>query len=330
MDLLGLGDVLSFDLATAWRPRPARDRLRVPIGVGDGGGLGLPRHQGVRPAGHGPARPGDRRDRLRQVGVPPHAGARPGDDALVRAAQHGARRLQGRRDLRRHGRDAARLGRDHQPRRASSPSSTACRTRCPARWCAARSCCARPATTRRCATTRRPAPPASRSSRCRRLFIVVDEFSEMLSAKPEFIDLFVAIGRLGRSLGLHLLLASQRLEEGRLRGLESPPVLPHRPAHVLAARVAGRPRRAGRLRAAAVPGLGYLKPDQSTLLRFKAAYVSGPPSMAGERQRASTRSAHRGRQAAVGRGRLPRRAACRRWPRYLADSATGRAAWKRC
>ena len=28
----------------------------------------------------------------------------------------------------------------------------------------------------------------------------------------------------------------------------------------------------------AVPGLGYLKPDQSTLLRFKAAYVSGAPS----------------------------------------------------
>src|SRR3546814_10907264 len=53
------------------------------------------------------------------------------------------------------------------------------------------------------------------------LFIVVDEFSEMLTAKPEFIDLFVAIGRLGRSLGLHLLPASQRLEEGRLRGLES-------------------------------------------------------------------------------------------------------------
>ncbi|MDN5893588.1 MAG: type VII secretion protein EccCb [Nocardioides sp.] len=28
----------------------------------------------------------------------------------------------------------------------------------------------------------------------------------------------------------------------------------------------------------AVPGLGFLKPDQSTLVRFKAAYVSGPPS----------------------------------------------------
>src|SRR5690606_34780928 len=48
------------------------------------------------------------------------------------------------------------------------------------------------------------------------LWIVVDEFSELLSAKPEFIELFVMIGRLGRSLGVHLLLASQRLEAGRL------------------------------------------------------------------------------------------------------------------
>ena len=118
-------------------------------------------------------------------------------------------------------------------------------------------------------TTWRPMPS---------LFIVVDEFSEMLTAKPEFIDLFVAIGRLGRSLGLHLLLASQRLEEGRLRGLES---------H-LSYRVGLRTFSAAESRTVlgvpdayelpAVPGLGYLKPDQSTLLRFKAAYVSGPPS----------------------------------------------------
>ena len=39
MDLLGLGDVLTFDPALAWRPRPARDRLRVPIGLGDGGAM---------------------------------------------------------------------------------------------------------------------------------------------------------------------------------------------------------------------------------------------------------------------------------------------------
>nr|WP_231123501.1 type VII secretion protein EccCb [Nocardioides sambongensis] len=110
------------------------------------------------------------------------------------------------------------------------------------------------------------------------LFIVVDEFSEMLSAKPEFIDLFVAIGRLGRSLGLHLLLASQRLEEGRLRGLES---------H-LSYRIGLRTFSAQESRAVlgvpdayelpAVPGLGYLKPDPTSMVRFKAAYVSGPPS----------------------------------------------------
>lgn len=53
------------------------------------------------------------------------------------------------------------------------------------------------------------------------LLVIIDEFSELLSSRPEFIDLFVMIGRLGRSLGIHLMLASQRLEEGRLRGLDS-------------------------------------------------------------------------------------------------------------
>src|SRR6185436_5525517 len=53
------------------------------------------------------------------------------------------------------------------------------------------------------------------------LLIVCDEFTELLTAKPDFIELFVQIGRVGRSLGVHLLLASQRLEEGRLRGLET-------------------------------------------------------------------------------------------------------------
>src|SRR6202012_814965 len=49
------------------------------------------------------------------------------------------------------------------------------------------------------------------------LFVIVDEFSELLTQHPEFAEVFVAIGRLGRSLGMHLLLASQRLDEGRLR-----------------------------------------------------------------------------------------------------------------
>ncbi|MFI7576181.1 type VII secretion protein EccCa [Micromonospora sp. NPDC049497] len=107
------------------------------------------------------------------------------------------------------------------------------------------------------------------------LLLVCDEFSELLSAKPDFIDLFVQIGRLGRSLGVHLLLASQRLEEGRLRGLdthlsyriglrtfsalESRTVLGVPDAHEL-------PRS---------PGHGYLRFGTEPLVRFRAAYVSG-------------------------------------------------------
>ncbi|WP_410604442.1 type VII secretion protein EccCa [Amycolatopsis sp. lyj-90] len=107
------------------------------------------------------------------------------------------------------------------------------------------------------------------------LFIVCDEFSELLAAKPDFIDLFVAIGRLGRSLQMHMLLASQRLEEGKLRGLDS---------H-LSYRIGLKTFSAAESRAAigvpdafelpSVPGGGYLKYDTSTLVRFKASYVSG-------------------------------------------------------
>ena len=109
------------------------------------------------------------------------------------------------------------------------------------------------------------------------LLIVCDEFSELLSAKPEFVDLFVAIGRLGRSLGIHLLLSSQRLEEGRLRGLDS-----HLSYRIGLRTFSESESRSvigvgDAYRLPAVPGLGFLKPDQSSLWRFKAAYVSGPP-----------------------------------------------------
>src|SRR5262249_56860698 len=53
------------------------------------------------------------------------------------------------------------------------------------------------------------------------LLVIVDEFSELLTAKPDFAELFVAIGRIGRSIGVHQLLASQKLETGKIRGLES-------------------------------------------------------------------------------------------------------------
>ena len=108
------------------------------------------------------------------------------------------------------------------------------------------------------------------------LFIVVDEFSELLSQHPEFAELFVAIGRLGRSLGMHLLLASQRLDEGRLRGLET---------H-LSYRICLKTFSASESRAVLgvpdayhlpnSPGAAYLKTASGELMRFQTAFVSAP------------------------------------------------------
>src|SRR5699024_2305147 len=108
------------------------------------------------------------------------------------------------------------------------------------------------------------------------LFVVIDEFGELLTAEPEFVDLFLQIGRIGRSIGVHLLLSSQRIEGGKLRGLdtylsyrlglrtfsesESQTVLSTRDAFHLPA----------------LPGYGYLKVDTSIYTRFRSGYVSGP------------------------------------------------------
>ena len=277
MDLLGLGDVRAFEPGSAWRSRPSRDRLRVPIGVGEGGGLvhldiKESAQQGMGPHGlcigatgsgkseflrtlvlglamtHSP-------EQLNMVLVDFKGGATfagmshlPHVSAVItnlsqeltlvdRMQDALSGEMVRRQELLREAGNFASI-RDYEKARAAGEDLA-------------------------------PLPS---------LFIVVDEFSEMLSAKPEFIDLFVAIGRLGRSLGLHLLLASQRLEEGRLRGLES---------H-LSYRVGLRTFSAQESRAVlgvpdayelpAVPGLGYLKPDPTTMTRFKAAYVSGPPA----------------------------------------------------
>ncbi|MEU2336361.1 type VII secretion protein EccCa [Streptomyces sp. NPDC013172] len=108
------------------------------------------------------------------------------------------------------------------------------------------------------------------------LLIIVDEFSELLASKPEFVELFVSIGRLGRSLGVHLLLASQRLDESRI----------HRVEGHLSYRLALRTFSSMESRSVigtssayelpSAPGNGYLKVDTTNLVRFKAAYVSGP------------------------------------------------------
>jgi S-DNA-T family DNA segregation ATPase FtsK/SpoIIIE len=277
MELLALGDVHRFEPDQAWQHRPARDRLRVPIGIGDGGSvvhldIKESAQQGMGPHGlvigatgsgkseflrtlvlglamtHSP-------EHLNMVLVDFKGGATfagmselPHVSAVItnlaqeltlvdRMQDALSGEMVRRQELLRETGNFASI-RDYEKARASGEPL-------------------------------QPLPS---------LFIVVDEFSEMLAAKPEFIDLFVAIGRLGRSLGLHLLLASQRLEEGRLRGLES---------H-LSYRVGLRTFSAQESRAVLgvpdayelppVPGLAYLKPDPTTMQRFKAAYVSGPPS----------------------------------------------------
>lgn len=42
------------------------------------------------------------------------------------------------------------------------------------------------------------------------LFIISDEFAELKSQEPEFMDRLISIARIGRSLGIHLILATQK------------------------------------------------------------------------------------------------------------------------
>ena len=109
------------------------------------------------------------------------------------------------------------------------------------------------------------------------LFIVLDEFTEMLMAKPEFGEVFIMIGRLGRSLSVHLLLASQKMDLGKARGLESH--LSYRVALKTftendSREVLGIPDAA---KLPPLPGSGFLKAGGDGLVRFRASYVAAPP-----------------------------------------------------
>ncbi|GAA4775562.1 type VII secretion protein EccCa [Citricoccus nitrophenolicus] len=108
------------------------------------------------------------------------------------------------------------------------------------------------------------------------LVVIIDEFGELLTARPDFIDLFLSIGRIGRSIGVHLLLSSQRVESGKLRGLET----------YLSYRIGLRTLSESESRTVLdtpdafhlppLPGYGYLKVDTTVYSRFKSGYVSGP------------------------------------------------------
>jgi DNA segregation ATPase FtsK/SpoIIIE, S-DNA-T family len=276
LGLLGLPkNPHAFDVATAWRPRPIRDRLRVPIGLGE---FGQPVELDIKETAQGGMGPhglcvgatgSGKSEFLRTLVLgliathssavlnlvlidfkggatflgmegAPHVAAvitnLAGDLTQVTRMQDAlAGEMNRRQELLRTAGNFANV-RDYQKARDNGADLD-------------------------------PLPA---------LFIVIDEFSELLAQRPEFIDLFVAIGRLDRSLQMHLLLASQRLEEGKLRGLDS---------H-LSYRIGLKTFSPGDSRAVLgvpdayelppVPGSGYLKFDTSSMERFKAAYVSGP------------------------------------------------------
>ncbi|MET7641763.1 type VII secretion protein EccCa [Streptomyces sp. NPDC005438] len=273
-DLLNLGDAASVDVRRTWRPRSLAERLRVPIGVGEDGqpvmlDLKEAAQDGMGPHGLCVGATGSGKSELLRTLVlglavthssetlnfvladfkggatfagmsqMPHVAAvitNLADDlTLVDRMGDSIRGELNRRQQML--RDAGNYANIHDYEKARAAGAPL-------------------------------APIAS-------LVLVIDEFSELLTAKPDFIDMFIQIGRIGRSLGVHLLLASQRLEEGRLRGLET----------YLSYRVGLRTFSAAESRVAlgvpdayhlpSVPGSGYLKFGTDEMTRFKAAYVSG-------------------------------------------------------
>ncbi|WP_199425046.1 type VII secretion protein EccCa [Actinotalea solisilvae] len=285
VDLLGIGDVRDFDPAVHWRPRLQRDRLRVPIGLTTQGqpialDIKESAQQGMGPHGLIIGATGSGKSEVLRTLVLALALTHSSEDLnFVLVDFKGGATFAGMADMPHVSAIITNLGeeltlvdrmqdalqgemtRRQELLRASGNFANVTdyeKARANGR------------------TDLEPLPA---------LLIVADEFSELLSAKPEFVDLFVAIGRLGRSLQMHLLLSSQRLEEGRLRGLES---------H-LSYRIGLRTFSAAESRTVLgvpdaytlppVPGMGYLKPDTTTMIQFRASYVSGPPK--GSRRRAA-------------------------------------------
>lgn len=275
MGLLGLGDPLSLTPATAWRPRSARERLRVPIGVDASGAVVEIDLKEAAENGMGPhglcigATGSGKSELLRTLVLSLIASHSPDQLNLVlvdfkggatflglEAADHVAAvitNLEEELEMvdRMHDALSGEMNRRQELLRSAGNYANV-------------------NDYERARANGAPLAPLPA------LFIVVDEFSELLSQKPEFAELFTAIGRLGRSLHIHLLLASQRLDEGRLRGLDS-----HLSYRIGLKTFSGNESRSvlgvpDAYHLPNVPGSGFLKCDSGELIRFNSSYVSGP------------------------------------------------------
>lgn len=276
-DLLGIGDIRDLDLGLTWRPRLPRDRLRVPIGLtmqGQPVALDIKEsaQQGMGPHGLIIGATGSGKSEVLRTLVLALALTHSSEDLnFVLVDFKGGATFAGMADLPHVSAIITNLGEELTlvDRMQDALQGEMVRRQELLRAAGNFSNVTEYEKARANGRTDLDPLPA--------LLIVCDEFSELLSAKPEFVDLFVTIGRLGRSLQMHLLLSSQRLEEGRLRGLES---------H-LSYRIGLRTFSAAESRTVlgvpdaytlpSVPGMGFLKPDTTTMVQFRAAYVSGPP-----------------------------------------------------
>ncbi|QMU72274.1 type VII secretion protein EccCa [Streptacidiphilus sp. P02-A3a] len=282
-ELMGVGDAAAVDVSRTWRPRAAHERLRVPIGLGAGGepvvlDLKESALEGMGPHGLCVGATGSGKSELLRTLVLGLAMTHSSETLnFVLADFKGGATFAGMADLPHTSavitnmaeeltlvdrmRDAVtgELNRRQELLRAAGNYPNV-------------------HDYERARAAGAPLEPLPS------LLLIIDEFSELLTAKPDFIDMFIQIGRIGRSLGVHLLLASQRLEEGRLRGLET----------YLSYRIGLRTFSAAESRAAlgvpdayhlpSVPGVGYLKFGTDVMAQFKAAYVSGPHRSGGPRR----------------------------------------------
>ncbi|WP_436525674.1 type VII secretion protein EccCa [Actinoplanes sp. HUAS TT8] len=285
-DLLGLGDPESFRPARGWRPRSARERLRVPIGVTPEGlpvelDLKESAQDGMGPHGLLIGATGSGKSELLRTLVLALAGTHSSESlnfvlidfkggatfASLDRLPHTAALITNLSDelplvdRMAEAIDGELIRRQEVLRKAGNFAGLPDYERA-----------------RAAGATLPPLPS---------LFVIVDEFAELLLHKPDFIEMFLQIGRVGRSLGVHLLLASQRLEEGRLRGLDTH--LSYRIGlktfNGMESRVVLGVPDAADLPSA--PGHAYLKFGSGPLTRFRGSFVSGPMRRAGTPGRAA-------------------------------------------
>lgn len=105
------------------------------------------------------------------------------------------------------------------------------------------------------------------------LFIVVDEFAEMKKQLPDIMDQFISTAQVGRSLGMHLILATQSpsgVVDGKIRA-NTLKQLCLKVANSGESRDVIGSELAARIKD---PGRGYLRIDDRTQL-FQSAYGSG-------------------------------------------------------